>query len=631
MRKSLIFTLMFLTLVTLLLSLPRNLVVVEIGTGTWCPYCPGAAMGADDLVHNGHPVAIIENHNGDAYANTYSNARNSYYGITGYPTAFFDGLNPSVGGSNTQSLYTAYLQKVNQRISVPSAYTISATGSMNANIVSLLVDIEKPEADANTNVVRHIVITESEIQQNWQGQTHLNFVTRLMVPNQNGTAVNLATGGSHSEELTFTWNPAWNIANSEIVIFLQNNTSKEILQGVKYSIPGLLGAYPVSHTDISFPDTYVTGTSTVPITITNFLSTPATGTISIDNPVFSTSSANFTIAGSQSVIIDIEFTPTADQVFNGVLTINSNLHENNFIEIPMQGNGFPNAAPMAEDVVVTGPPVLYQDIYVNYSFSDPDGDPEGSTEIQWMRIINNTPVPIEGAVNSLYRPVIEDLGWALAAQITPRDVHGMPGIPVLSTYTSEIEELPAPRNLSAAVTPPSTVVLTWERPLHYEGRAFVGYRVFRNGLAIYSTANPANLSFTDTYVPIGTHQYWVCSLFNNPMMVSDPSNVVTVNVGVSNDDNVLPVQSGMSVYPNPFTSSTVFNISSKANKNIDVSIYNLKGQLVNTFTAVTDVSGKAELSWDGTDSNGNKIISGVYLYHAKIDNKSFNGKIIYQK
>ncbi len=55
----------------------RDKVLLEIGTGTWCTYCPGAAMGADDLIANGHPVAVIEYHNGDNFANTYSNAPNS--------------------------------------------------------------------------------------------------------------------------------------------------------------------------------------------------------------------------------------------------------------------------------------------------------------------------------------------------------------------------------------------------------------------------------------------------------------------------------------------------------------------------------------------------------------------------
>ena len=34
-------------------AVPREMVVMEIGTGTWCTYCPGAAMGADDLLENG--------------------------------------------------------------------------------------------------------------------------------------------------------------------------------------------------------------------------------------------------------------------------------------------------------------------------------------------------------------------------------------------------------------------------------------------------------------------------------------------------------------------------------------------------------------------------------------------------
>ena len=102
----------------------RNKVVVEIGTGTWCTYCPGAAMGADDLVANGHPVAIIENHNGDNFANTYSNARNSYYGITGYPTAFFDGIYSVVGGSHSNSMYNSYLPYVNNRSNVPSSFIL---------------------------------------------------------------------------------------------------------------------------------------------------------------------------------------------------------------------------------------------------------------------------------------------------------------------------------------------------------------------------------------------------------------------------------------------------------------------------------------------------------------------------
>ena len=45
-------------------NVPRDKVIVEIGTGTWCQYCPGSAMGADDLIANGlgdlNESAIVE-------------------------------------------------------------------------------------------------------------------------------------------------------------------------------------------------------------------------------------------------------------------------------------------------------------------------------------------------------------------------------------------------------------------------------------------------------------------------------------------------------------------------------------------------------------------------------------------
>ena len=53
----------FLTLITIAFTVnaqvSRQMVLVEIGTGTGCGYCPGAAMGLHDLYTNGDPVAGI--------------------------------------------------------------------------------------------------------------------------------------------------------------------------------------------------------------------------------------------------------------------------------------------------------------------------------------------------------------------------------------------------------------------------------------------------------------------------------------------------------------------------------------------------------------------------------------------
>ncbi len=631
MNRNLLTILALLGLLATLSAVPRNLVVVEVGTGTWCQYCPGAAMGCHDLLLNGHAVAIIKNHNGDSYANTYSNARNSYYAISGYPTAFFDGLNASVGGSSTASMYSNYLPKVTSRLAVASHYTISAQGAQTGNQFQVAVTVAKPEADTNTNVKLHAVLTESNIPQVWFNQTTVENVTRLMAPDQNGTPITLGTGESTTVNLNFTPAANWNIANCEVVFFLQNSSSKEILQGVKYSLAGLVGAYPVSTDVLDFPNMYVGGTSTIPITITNFLSTPATGTIASNSPYFATSVSTFTVPATSSITANITFTPAAAQAYAGALTITSNLYNHPNITIPLSGTGFINAAPTATNVVISGPPVINQEMTAAYSFNDADGNTEGSSILQWYRIVNNTPQAIAAANQLVYSPVAEDLGFPLGFQVTPVDQHGMPGTAVMSPYTIPIEELPPPQNLQAVVVPPNTVNLTWERPEHFDGKGLVGYRLYRNGLSISTITNPSTLTFTDTYVPLGTHEYWICTLFNNPMMLSNPSNVVTVNVGVDNDDQIAPVEISVSVHPNPFQTSTSISIQSKAGASVDFAIYNVRGQLVKSYALTTDTAGFANASWDGTDNQGSLVNSGVYYYRMHSAGRLRNGRIVLMK
>ncbi len=234
---------------TLLLSLtglfifaqqvPRDKVIVEIGTGTWCQYCPGAALGADDLVENGCAVGVIEYHNGDEYSNPASDARNSYYSVTGYPTAHFDGVLSYVGGSHTESMYPNYLPLYQQRIAIQSSFTIGIYGEHTGSTYNITLQIHKAASTTSTNIKAHLVLTESDILCNWQGQTQLNFVERAMVPDYNGTSVDFSNTDDITLELTFTMDTDWATNNCELVAFLQDDNSKECLQGAEVSIPDL--------------------------------------------------------------------------------------------------------------------------------------------------------------------------------------------------------------------------------------------------------------------------------------------------------------------------------------------------------------------------------------------------------
>lgn len=213
----------------------RNLVLVEIGTGTWCQYCPGSAMGADDLVENGHQVGIIEYHSGDDYETPESAARLNFLGVEAFPTAWFDATLKHQGGSETQSLYSTYLPKYEERIEIPSLFEFTEAKYSNTSTPGsyiLTVEAKMIEAYPNLdNLVLHAVLTESHIEESWYGMDEVNFVCRDMIPDQNGTALDFSSSSTQSFELEFTIPAEYEMGNLEMIVFIQDNTSMEILQG----------------------------------------------------------------------------------------------------------------------------------------------------------------------------------------------------------------------------------------------------------------------------------------------------------------------------------------------------------------------------------------------------------------
>jgi len=168
----------------------------------------------------------------------YSNSRNSYYG-TGYPESFFDGGNSILGGigcPNPSGQYGSFLTKINQRLAIMSDFALDFEFSHAAEEYSATVTVEHVGSGATDNLVLHLVLTESHIQQSWGGggcMSECNFINRLMVPNQFGTALDFSGGDEVIVDLDFTFSPSWNVENCELVVFVQNTGTKEILQGTK--------------------------------------------------------------------------------------------------------------------------------------------------------------------------------------------------------------------------------------------------------------------------------------------------------------------------------------------------------------------------------------------------------------
>ncbi|MDZ4122257.1 MAG: T9SS type A sorting domain-containing protein [Candidatus Cloacimonadaceae bacterium] len=229
-------------------------VLLELGTGGWCPYCPGAAMAADEFVALDYNVAVIENHNGDPYANDTSNARNSYYGISGYPTGIFDGVLRYVGGSNSTSIFPSYLPLYQQRAPLKTPVELFIYGISDREGYQLTVRVDKLANLIQSNLVLHLALTESEIPYSWQGQTHFNFVNHIMLPDHLGTpiALNSMEIGYYDYELFLSMGAAWVPEHCELVAFIQDNDTKEVLQAYKISLLALEEP-PVSVSDNTVP------------------------------------------------------------------------------------------------------------------------------------------------------------------------------------------------------------------------------------------------------------------------------------------------------------------------------------------------------------------------------------------
>ena len=183
---------------------------------------------------------------------------------------------------------------------------------------------------------------------------------------------------------------------------------------------------------------------------------------------------------------------------------------------------------------------------------------------------------------------------------------------------------------NAVLTAGKFVELTW---ISESETNMMGYRVYRNetqdaanATLITPTMVPAtNTSSTQVYnhtdleVSGGhTYYYWLEAADYGHSTMFGPQ-YVTIPVDTTPE---LPVQTAMrNAYPNPFKANTNTNIdvSVKAGENGTVTIYNVLGQVVQSYRVG---EGTHNLKWNGHDTRGNTCGSGIYFY--KLSTPSMN-------
>lgn len=97
-----------------------------------------------------------------------------------------------------------------------------------------------------------------------------------------------------------------------------------------------------------------------------------------------------------------------------------------------------------------------------------------------------------------------------------------------------------------------------------------------------------------------------------------------VSLGIEDEVNLIPQKFALHQnYPNPFNPSTAIAFSLPLTSQVSLKVYNVNGQLVKTLANDEKYEvGDHQLNWDGTNSMGDEVGSGIYFYKLKTD--SFN-------
>jgi hypothetical protein len=81
-------------------------------------------------------------------------------------------------------------------------------------------------------------------------------------------------------------------------------------------------------------------------------------------------------------------------------------------------------------------------------------------------------------------------------------------------------------------------------------------------------------------------------------------------------------------YPNPFTTGVTIPLILQAPATVQLNIYTQTGQLINQITTGQLRAGMQQLEWNGRNSQGQLVATGLYFYRLLVNGKALTGKLL---
>ncbi len=258
MLKRLLMGLIILSLAGSLFAFPRK-ILYEKFTAEWCGPCATAAPVFRAFIEDHiDDVAVVTYHSSSDpwhdINSTYHETRFTYYGVTGIPDCYAD------GGTGFHPGVEAYLNNsFNDRIDVESPVSIEIEAAFDGDGINAIATVTSADEAVEGNVRIHFKL----VSNHWDLYTGSNGLSEYhhdlvdSQPDQFGLPFEIETNTTDEYEVDFDWPfllgvHELGIDNVSVVVFIQDNTTGEVLQSemneINVEVPML------AYNDVSFTD-----------------------------------------------------------------------------------------------------------------------------------------------------------------------------------------------------------------------------------------------------------------------------------------------------------------------------------------------------------------------------------------
>jgi hypothetical protein len=137
--------------------------------------------------------------------------------------------------------------------------------------------------------------------------------------------------------------------------------------------------------------------------------------------------------------------------------------------------------------------------------------------------------------------------------------------------------------------------------------------------------------WASTYLQSALRPDWVNIYLADTLGESRGSGPVLITSVENDNDEIIPQsQILLSNYPNPFNPYTIISFSvpyDLTNSFVELLIYDVNGSLVKTLIQENLPAGNYLTKWNGDNTNGSKVSSGVYIYSIRVGERLENKKM----